>query len=118
MDISSVLLSLYLYTQSPINREICRCCIMEIVPFLCLHHFTDGHSLSLSLLLSLSMQSPIDREICKSHIMEIVPFLCFHHFTDGHSLSVSVETLILVFNCCHFATDCLYEDVQITIYCQ
>ena len=33
------------------------------------------------------------------------------------SLSLSVETLILVFNCCHFATDCLYEYVQFMIYC-
>ena len=38
--------------QSPIDREICRSRIMEIVPFLCLHCFTDGHSLSLSLSLS------------------------------------------------------------------
>ena len=68
---------------------------------------------------SLSMQSPINRAICRSCIMDIVPFPCFHHFTDGHSLSLSlsVETLILVFNCCHFATDCLYEHVQFTIYC-
>ena len=36
---------------------------------------------------------------------------------DIASLSISVETLILVYNCCHFATDCLYEDVQFTIYC-
>ena len=35
--------------QSPINREICRSRIMEILPFQCFHHFTDGHSLSLSL---------------------------------------------------------------------
>ena len=33
------------------------------------------------------------------------------------ALSLSVETLILVFKCCHFATDCLYKDVQIMIYC-
>ena len=101
--------------QSPIDREICRSHIMEIVLFLCFHSFTDGHSLSLSC--SLSMQTPIDREICRSHITEIVPFPCFHCFTDGHSFSLSVETLILVFSCCHFATDCLYEDVQFMIYC-
>ena len=96
MDIAS--LSLSLSMQSPIDREICRSCIMEIVPFLCFHFSQmDIASLSLSLFLSLSlslslsMQSPIDREICRSHIMEIVPFLCFHHFTDGHSLSLSLS---------------------------
>ena len=104
-----------------LTRERCRSCIMDIVLFPCFHHFMDGHSLSLS------MQSPIDREICRSHITDIVPFPCFHHFTYGHShslplsfslsLYLSVETLILVFNCCHFATDCLYEYVQFTIYC-
>ena len=34
--------------QSPINREICRSCIMEIVPFLGFQHLMDVHSLSLS----------------------------------------------------------------------
>ena len=75
--------------QSPIDREISRSHITEIVPFLCFHHFMDAHSLSLSLLLSLSlsltlslslslsMQSPIDREISISCITEILPFLCF-----------------------------------------
>ena len=84
-------------TQSHINREICRSCIMEIVSFLCFHHFMDGHSLSFSLLLShsLSTQSPIDREICRSRITEIVPFLCFHRFTDGHSLSLLLSSLSL-----------------------
>ena len=47
--------SLPLSMQSPINREICRSHIMEIVPFLCFHHFMDVHSLSLLLSLSLTL---------------------------------------------------------------
>ena len=80
MDIASLPLSLSM--QSPIDREICRSCIMEIVPFLCFHHFMDGHSLSLSL--SLSIQSPINREICRSHITEdstVSVFSPFHRWT-------------------------------------
>ena len=102
--------SLSLSMQSPIDREMCRSCIMQIVQFLCFHSFMDWHSLSvssslslslspshvltlsltlsLSWSLSISMQCTIDREICSSHIMQIVQFLCFHHFTDGHSLSL------------------------------
>ena len=79
-------LSCSLSMHSPIDREICRSHIMEIVLFLCFHHFMDGHSLSLSF-----YATPIDREICRSCIVEIVPFLCFHHFTDGHSLSLSLS---------------------------
>ena len=92
MDIVSLSLSLSCSLpsiQSPIIREICRSCIMDIVSFLCFHCFMDGHSLSLSL--SLSMQTAIDREICRSCITEIVPFLCFDCFTDGHSLSLSLS---------------------------
>ena len=95
MDIASLSLALSLALSLSLcnllsNREICRSCIMEIVPFLCFHHFMDVHSLSLLLsLCSHSMQSPIDREICRSHIMAILLFLCFHHFMDGHSLSLS-----------------------------
>ena len=93
MDIAS--LSLPLSMQSPIDREICRCRITDIVPFLCLHCFTDGHSPSLSVLLSisfsLSMQAPSDREIFGCHIMEIVPYLCFHHLQmDITPLSLSL----------------------------
>ena len=51
----SLSLSPSLSMQSPIDREICRSCIMEIVPFLCLYCFTDGHSLSLMLYLSFSL---------------------------------------------------------------
>ena len=116
MDIASLshslALSLSLSLQLPIDRKISRSHITEIVPFLCFHQFTNGHSLSLclsqekcadlvlwrkhcfhvftisqmdiaSLSLSLSMQSPIDREISRCCIMEIVLFLCFHYFTIG-----------------------------------
>ena len=45
----SLSLSLNQSMQAPSDREISRTHIMEIVPYLCFHRFTDGHNLSLSL---------------------------------------------------------------------
>ena len=78
--------------QSPIDKEISRSHITEIVLFPCFHHLMDGHSLSLSL--ALSLQSPGDRDISRSCMMEIVTFLCFHYFTNAHSLSLSLRKYV------------------------
>ena len=96
MDIASLSLILcrqYHFSVFTISHMdiVCLSCIMQIVPFQCFHHFTYGHSPSLSPL-SLSLV------LCRQ-------FQCFHHFTYGHSpLSLSLILCRQQFQCFHHFT--------------